>query len=479
MTILLKDINNVNILGDTTPNALRSISYNINGTVQEANAIDLNNTTSPLISGANYKLTNIINTSSEGNMRYGFETSLLYDSVETTSNITSRWATGGQAAGGTVTVALGTGTALTAGTASGSDASRTSARAFQLIDRTCLVYRCLAVISAHTEYNVIELGFGSAAAIQLAPVVDGVFWRKNGAGRWVPTIVLGSSVEIHGDFISNDTFIASIPTTDRASFKIQVEENRAIFTISTMADVTVNEQIIDFPATVGGFSSSHLIAYERIYNLAATSISSNIKIMKTSVSAVNLNQYTYQQLQISNGNDGFRTVGGNAAFSNYTNSVAPASATLSNTAAGYTTAGGQWQFAAVGGAETDYALFGVTLSVGKYAFNCTGITINAYNTGAANSATTPTVLQWGVAFNSSAASLATAAPQSPMRQAIGSHTFPINAAIGASGGPAVSWNGFETVRAGKLLHIILKIPIGAATASQIIRGTCAIQGYAE
>jgi len=48
-------------------------------------------------------------------------------------------------------------------------------------------------------------------------------------------------------------------------------------------------------------------------------------------------------------------------LANYANSAAPASATLSNTAAGYTTLGGQFQFAAVAGAETDYALFAYTV----------------------------------------------------------------------------------------------------------------------
>ena len=42
----------------------------------------------------------------------------------------------------------------------------------------------------------------------------------------------------------------------------------------------------------------------------------------------------------------------------WANSAAPASAALSNTAAGYATLGGLFQFAAVAGAATDYALFG-------------------------------------------------------------------------------------------------------------------------
>lgn len=51
---------------------------------------------------------------------------------------------------------------------------------------------------------------------------------------------------------------------------------------------------------------------------------------------------------------------------NYANTAAPASATLSNTAAGYTTLGGQFQFAAVAG-ETDYALFAFLVPAGAAA----------------------------------------------------------------------------------------------------------------
>lgn len=54
-----------------------------------------------------------------------------------------------------------------------------------------------------------------------------------------------------------------------------------------------------------------------------------------------------------------------AQLENHTNSTAPTSATLSNTAAGYTTLGGRFQFAAVAGAATDYALFGFQVPAGS------------------------------------------------------------------------------------------------------------------
>lgn len=126
--------------------------------------------------------------------------------------------------------------------------------------------------------------------------------------------------------------------------------------------------------------------------------------------------------------------------------AAPASATLSNTAAGYTTLGGQFQFAAV--------------------------------------ATTPTVLQWALGVGSTAVSLATteaAAARAPRRITLGTQAFPVGAAIGADAGKRIDVNldAPVVVEPGTFLHIILKMPVGTATASQIIRGVVGINAYWE
>lgn len=173
---------------------------------------------------------------------------------------------------------------------------------------------------------------------------------------------------------------------------------------------------------------------------------------------------------------------------NYANSAAPASATLSNTAAGYTTLGGQFQFAAVAGAETDYALFGYqnttpTTSITGRNLVIRGIWIDTFNMGAAV-ATTPTVLQWTLGVGSTAVSLATAeaaATRAPRRITLGTQAFPVGAAIGADAGKRIDVNldAPVVVEPGTFLHVILKMPVGTATASQIIRGVVGINAYWE
>lgn len=161
-----------------------------------------------------------------------------------------------------------------------------------------------------------------------------------------------------------------------------------------------------------------------------------------------------------------------AQLENHTNSTAPVSATLSNTAAGYTTLGGKFQFAAVAGAITDYALFGFTVPAGSK-FSCEGIHIELYNTVVAV-ATTPTIFEWAMGFNSSAVTLATA---NIIRRQIGCQNFQIGAGVGACATPLdVSFITPELVESGRFVHVILNMPIGTATATEIFRGTVLIKG---
>lgn len=172
---------------------------------------------------------------------------------------------------------------------------------------------------------------------------------------------------------------------------------------------------------------------------------------------------------------------------NYANSAAPASGTLSNTAAAFTTLGGQFQFAAVAGAETDYALFAFQVPAATTAITgrnlvIRGVWIDTINTGAAV-ATTAHVLQWSVAVGSTAVSLATTDGANSRARSVvplGFQTFPIGAAIGAQATRIdVNLDAPLVCEQGTYVHIILKMPVATATASQIIRGVVGINGYFE
>ncbi len=170
-----------------------------------------------------------------------------------------------------------------------------------------------------------------------------------------------------------------------------------------------------------------------------------------------------------------------AQTANHANSTSPTSATLSNTAAGYTTLGGRFQFAAVGGAATDYALFGYQVPT-THRLIIDEVFISTVNTGAAV-ATTAHILDWSLGVDSTAVSLATADSDpayGPRRIALGIQAFLSGAAIGAMATDIV--RRFKTpliVRPGRFAHVILQMPVATATGSQVIRGDVGIGGWFE
>lgn len=166
---------------------------------------------------------------------------------------------------------------------------------------------------------------------------------------------------------------------------------------------------------------------------------------------------------------------------NHANSTSPSSASLSNTAAGYATLGGRWQFAAVGGAATDYALFAYLVPTG-YRLRIKGVAISTVNTGAAV-ATTATIMDWSLGVNATQVSLATTDSGSVYevrRIPLGVQAFLSGAAIGAVANDL--WRTFENapiVQAGRYVHVILQMPVATATGSQVIRGDVMIDAAFE
>jgi hypothetical protein len=166
---------------------------------------------------------------------------------------------------------------------------------------------------------------------------------------------------------------------------------------------------------------------------------------------------------------------------NQANSTSPSSASLSNTAAGYTTLGGRWQFAAVAGAATDYALFAYQVpSTHRLLIN--GVWISTVNTGAAV-ATTAHILDWSLGLDSTAVSLATADSDpayGPRRVPLGMQAFLSGAAIGAVADDVVRrFTNPLIVKPGRFVHVILQMPVATATGSQVLRGDVTFDGWFE
>lgn len=228
----------------------------------------------------------------------------------------------------------------------------------------------------------------------------------------------------------------------------------------------------------------------RLYNASATPTAQQVYLHRC-VGALYGGTYGYdrQFLAALGGDIGYQGVvgAGTGYLANWNNSAAPYSATLSNASAGYTSMGGQFQFAAVSASETDYALFAFQVPA-QTATNqgrtlvVHGINISTFNMGAAV-ATTPTLLQWGIAYDGTAAGLATAdgaSTKAPRRVPLGCQSLPVGLAVGGNVPDLrVDFRQPLSVNAGNYLHVILKIPVGTPTPSQIVRGVVAINATWE
>lgn len=318
--------------------------------------------------------------------------------------------------------------------------------------------------------SVIELGFGDASSFNGANTT-GAYWQVTTNGVVQPVLTYngvdqtGSNIRElldYSKFYTWDVFLDD----DEATFVVQDTSTGLVLSRQSLRLGQSGQRL---------WSASALPAMARLYN-SSTAPASAPQLIVTDLYVLDLDinrnkAWPHTAAAMERGAHANPHTGAQAAA--WANSAEPASATLSNTAAGYTTLGGKFQFAAVAGAATDYALFAYTVPVPAN-FNLTGIDIEAWNTGAAV-ATTPTLLTWAVAVGSTAVSLATA---TALRVGVGAQSFPVGAAIGAKA-ERIS-KSFQTplhCPSGRFVHVILRMPVGTATASQIIAGMVNIEGY--
>ena len=344
----------------------------------------------------------------------------------------------------------------------------------------------VAAASVGIPNTTWEIGLFFATGVS-APT-DGVFLRMNASGalRLVSSFN-GSETE------SADIDYSATPT-GWSSALLPVNTDRHVVIVRTAHDVElwIDDVLVaklDLPPGVPTFSQAQSLPISfRIYNAAVVPSSATIlKIGPITASTVGMdNAPTFAQIAALSGHGGYQgqsggTMGQTATF---TNSADPSAASLSNTSASYATLGGLWTFAAPAGAATDFALFGYQVPT-SYRFVITGVSISSCNTVAAV-ATTATALEWSLGVGSTAVSLATAdataaSPTSaPRRISLGKQSFAIGAAAEACATDVQrTFLSPIAVESGRFLHVILQVPTGTATATEIFRGTVTIDGYFE
>lgn len=330
--------------------------------------------------------------------------------------------------------------------------------------------------------NNIEIGLGIPNTALTSPV-DGVFMSIDPAGA------LQLSCIYNGGAPTTSGAIAFTWTANRVYHgELVIHTDKAELYIDGILYGEVNRSAASSVGAMSMNQTGYLFA--RLHNVAATAAGQKLAITRWSVTFgdASLNR-PWSLVRAGMGDSLLSAPDGSATgmLANISNSAGPISAALSNTTAGYATLGGNWQFAAVAGAETDYALFawqnpaGTATLPGKTAI-ITGVDIDAFNMGA-SVAVTPTLLTWYAGFGATAVSLVTAdaaTTRAAHRVPLGSQVLAVGTAVGGRADRTISSDFSRTpymVEPGSFFHLILRIPVGTATVSQIVRGSAQVKGF--
>lgn len=358
--------------------------------------------------------------------------------------------------------------------------------------------------NATSTNSISEWGFLYLTAATTQTPLDGVFFRRLSGGNLRAVInYAGSETEYTIDTtnVPSRDGVGVYDPNETSHYLISYHNDIIRFWINDVLVAT-----IDCPANQQGFAfTSNLPVGFRVLNTTSTPSAARILYVGF-LSIAGGDQNTnkpWGHVMAGSGQGAYQIQQGAAAAqtANWSNSAAPASASLSNTTAGYSTLGGQWQAAASATNETDWALFAYLVPTGTAAvpgktLYITGIRIGeTVVTGAAG--VNATSFFWAAAVGSStlgsgtpgtAVSLATGdtvagvtTQTSPRRVALGSQSFLAAAPIGTQApGFSVDFSSAPLVaQAGTHVHIILKQLNGAATPSLVWRGTVTIMGYWE
>lgn len=423
-------------------------------------------------------------------LRVGQEEMLFYDDVQGATlntnnyNTTLSTMTVAQAAG---LITLNSGLSLAANTY----AILASNKQFYRFTEFPLYGQFIVQITSHVN-AVMEWGLANFST-NAAVVSDGVFLRNTSNGQIYLVQSFNNSENITLVVTSaldsdNDETVTTPWVPNPASFYIcEITIREALINLDIQAigdsDDTLSMIIPIASSRPAQISVSHLPAAARVYNTASAALVAST----LALGAVNIQQmdlaatrpYVEQLVILGKGAyQGPNTTAGLTETANHVNSTSPTSATLSNTAAGYTTLGGRYQFVPVTGAATDYCLFGYQVPTGVDLI-IYGVRISAAIATALGA--TAEFMDWSIAVNSSAVSLATAegaGTWAPRRIPVGTQGFLASAPAGTVANDInIVFNAPIVCNGGRFVQIILQISVGTTTG--LIRGDVAINGVFE
>lgn len=308
-----------------------------------------------------------------------------------------------------------------------------------------------------------------------AAIEQGFIWSFNTAGTLFPIWRYNST-----DAVVGTDFSGSLTNTNYYDYHIYVDDDRALFVVCRSdTGAVVNSQLLRIPLTQQRYVAvSHLYDWFRVRNSGSAPASAGQAIIADHILWSNGDEHGVpHQKQLSEiGYTGAISPTAYTQSTQFSNSAAPGNATLSNTAASYSTLGGLYRVAATASAATDYSFFSFAVPA-PYRLKVFGARISMWNEGAAAAATPASTLFWGIGYNGASANLATGGH---IRLTLGTTTLPISAAIGA-GSPDLDIDFDVPIVSEPGTHctVILRVVGGAATASEFWAGNVHLKAAFE
>lgn len=317
----------------------------------------------------------------------------------------------------------------------------------------------------------MECGLGTVATT--AAPTDGAFFRWTSAGDF-RCVINNAGTEVQSAALT-------APTINVVHhFEIKIEHGEAEFIIDGVSQATLTPGA----ATANTTNAARLPVFYRTYTGGtAPGTAPQLKIAAVDVwrTVVDLNYPFSLAMAAMGGGANQSPVTAFGQTANWANVTVTALATLSNTAASYTTLGGQFLATLpAGAAAAEYALFGYQVPVGwQLAIDAMWVSSSLPLIHTA----TATMVQWGIGINASAVSLATvdgAGTWAPRRIGLGSQTIIAAAAAGTAIANGDINRRFPTpliVDSGRFFHTIMRVPNGAAGTASGFAGVVGVSGF--
>lgn len=329
-----------------------------------------------------------------------------------------------------------------------------------------------------TNWN-LDFGLFLPAAASTSIPLDGVYFRYNSAG--LVGVLNNNGTE------TTTSALAFSPVVNKVNkYNITITTTDVEFWIDDILYATVSKPVGTGSTFYGGSNPFAI----RHHHTGVTSAIIQAKFANYAIGYADMDNVRLWASNkagqgLSSANYPSGTAGGT---SNTTVGAAPALSTLTaSTAPVINRLGGDFLFAAPAGSESDYPIFAFINPVpttGLTGRNLVirGVWIDTWNQIVAVGAT-PTIMQWSVAVGSTATTLATvdgAATRLPKRNHIGVQYFPAASPVGFLGNHIdANYDAPLVVEPGCIFHVILKVPVGLATATETFRGAVGVNAYWE